>query len=141
MNQRITSSFNLPAWLIGFVFLLSFSTAQAQANASLMVQSSGFEWKDQATIQQVIQQELTQTNAALSVPNLTDWSQAMLEAYRSLLTFTQAEMPGNHDMQGVLDKAFHQMEIEPVQDPKFRAMVIDDMKAKQVELVQKLTFQ
>ena len=113
----------------------------AQAVALFTDPSGGLQWKDQVTIEQVIQQELTETNASLTMPNLTDWSSAMLAAYRSLLTYTQAQLQENHDIQDVLDKAYVLMQMEPVQQPASRAMVLDDMKAKQVELAQKLSFQ
>ncbi len=103
--------------------------------------AGGLEWKSQVAIQQIIQQELVLTNNELAGPNVTDWSTAMLEAYRSLLTYTQAEMQVNHDMPSVMDKAFLQMQTETVPNQSFRAMVLDDMQAKKVELIQKLTNQ
>lgn len=144
MNQIITSSLRLRQWFICAGFLLFYAglNAQVSAVATAGTHNGGdFQWKDQATMQQVIQQELAQTNTSLAMPGLTDWSSAMLEAYRSLLTFTQAEMQGKQDMPGVVDRAFTSMQTETVQDPASRAMVMDDMRAKQVELVQKLTFQ
>lgn len=88
-----------------------------------------------------MQQEITKTTSELSAQGLTDWSTAMLEAYKSLLLNTQAGMHESDDMPYVFDKAFVQMQNEPVQNPESRKMVLDDMKAKQVELIQKLTNQ
>jgi hypothetical protein len=102
--------------------------------------SSGLLWKDQATMQQIVQDELAATNTDLAKPNLTDWSTAMLEAYKSLLTFTQSNMAGAKDMGVVLDDAYAWIKTEVVADVKARQMVLDDMKEKQRELMLKLTF-
>jgi hypothetical protein len=119
----------------------SFSMMNAQANSSLTENTNGLVWKDKLTIEQIVQQEITKTTAALASQGLTDWSTAMLEAYKSLLLYTQLGMQESHDMPDILDKAFIQMENESVQNPDSRKMVLDDMKAKQVELIQKLTDQ
>lgn len=138
------------SWLSGSFFFLclvlgtSFSDLQAQSSTSIaggIATQGGLEWKSSSAIQQILQQELLVTNNELAGPNVTDWSTAMLEAYRSLLIYTEAEMQVNHDMPSVMDKAFVQMATETVSDPKFRAMVMDDMQAKKIELIQKLTNQ
>jgi len=121
-----------------------YSSLQAQSSSSIaggVATAGGFEWKSQASIQQIIQQELVATNNELANPGVTDWSTATLEAYRSLLTYTQVEMLVNHDMPSVMDKAFLQMTTETVPNPSFRTMVLDDMQAKKIELIQKLTNQ
>lgn len=88
----------------------------------------------------IIQQELTDTNNALAMPNQTDWSDAMLKAYRSFLQFAQTNVPGNHDMEAALNQAYKSTQTEVVPDPAARAMVMDDLYQKRVELEQKLTF-
>lgn len=127
--------------LIGLGCFVSFFGMNAQTSASVALHSDGFQWKSPSEVQQIIQQELDQTNATLALPNLTDWSTAMLDAYRSLLTYAKAEVQVNHDFPNALDKAFNQMKNESVPNPPARAMVMDDMQAKKVELVQKLTYQ
>lgn len=97
-------------------------------------------WKDQAVMQQIVQDELAATITDLAKPNLTDWSTAMLEAYKSMLLFTQSNMSDTKDMGVVLDDAYAWIKTEPVADVKARQMVLDDMKEKQRELTQKLTF-
>lgn len=127
----------------GFFLFLSFSILRGQAGASIFENGDSYQWKDLVTIENIIEKELSDTEAALTLPDLTDWSTAMLEAYQSLLNFTKLEMTqsNDHDMIAILDQAFYQMQNEPVQNPKSRAMVIDDMKAKQTELILKLTNQ
>ncbi len=91
-------------------------------------------------MEKVVQQEISETNTSLAKPNLTDWSMAMLEAYKSFLLHTQANMQGAKDMNLVLDQAYAWIKTEPVQNAPARIMVLDDMKAKQTELMLKLTF-
>jgi len=146
MNQTITPSSLLRQWFICAVFLLFYAGVNAQsASAAISGTGSadGFQWKSPATITLILQQELTQTNNALLQPNLTDWSEAMLKGYRSLLTFTQAQMQiqGSQKMTFVVDKALELTLAESVQLPLPRAMVADDLKATKIELVQKLTNQ
>jgi len=100
----------------------------------------GLIWKGQSAMQQIVQDELTTTNTDLAKPNLTDWSTAMLEAYKSMLLFAQSNMLDTKDMGVVLDDAYAWIKTEPVADVKARQMVMDDMKEKQRELTQKLTF-
>ncbi len=78
------------------VFCLSL-LLQLGASLSMRAQQTVYDagdndllWKDAATMQQIIQTELTETNLELVKPNLTDWSVAMLEAYKSFLTHTQS---------------------------------------------------
>ncbi|HMX40477.1 MAG TPA: hypothetical protein PKD78_09120 [Saprospiraceae bacterium] len=101
---------------------------------------SGPQWKDRATQQQIVQQELAITNTELAKPNLTDWSTAMLEAYKSFLTFTEPKMKSAGDMGALLDQAYQWIKTETVQNAAMRQMVLDDMKAKQQELIYKLTW-
>jgi hypothetical protein len=112
----------------------------AQASISAPVSANAFQWRDQVAMQQIIQTEITLTNASLTQPNLTDWSKAMLEAYRSFLGYTQSNMSGAKDMSVVLDQAYAWIKSEPVPNVPARKMVLDDMKAKQNELILKLTF-
>ena len=124
--------------------LLSTSSLQAQSTTSIVPGTEtvgGLNWKDQGTIMQIVQQELSATNNSLAQPNITDWSTAMLEAYRSLLSYTQLEIQVNHDMPSAIEKAFVQMRTEVVSYPAARAMVMDDMQAQKIELIQKLTNQ
>ncbi len=125
-----------------FLFTISVSEVYAQTNSALIQNGNGYQWKDQQTIQQIVQEELTQTLEDLTLPGLTDWSNAMLEAYKSFLTFTRVGMAESHgeDMIVILDTAFNNMRTEDIEHPENRIMVMDDMHAKQVELVQKLTF-
>ena len=102
--------------------------------------ASGFKWRGQVAMEQIVQQELSETNASLALPNLTDWTTAMLGAYKSFLLYAQTDMQGGKDMNVVLDKAYAWIKTEPVQDKAMRNMVLDDMKAKQIELEMKLTF-
>lgn len=126
--------------LCAFLFFFT-SFLYAQSGSSLKGNPDGYQWKEPSVIVQIIQQEKAETSTSLTMPNLSDWSKALLEAYQSFLTYTLAEMPGQHDMADALSKAFHAMQTEQVADPKSRAMVIDEMKVKQTELVQKLTNQ
>ena len=112
--------------------------AQAELNKSLNKHNP--QWKDFAAMQQVVQAELLATNVSLNQPNLTDWSTAMLKAYKSFLSYTQVNMQASNDMGPVLDQAYEWIKGEPVLDAPARLMVLDDMKAKQVELILKLTF-
>lgn len=113
----------------------------AQVTAPATEAGHAPEWKGQAVMEQVVQQEIAETNASLALPNLTDWSTAMLEAYKSFLLHTQANMQAGKDMGAVLDQAYIWIKTEPVQSATpARLMVLDDMKAKQVELMLKLTF-
>ena len=101
---------------------------------------NGLLWKDAATMQLIIQTELTETNTELVKPNLTDWSTAMLEAYKSFLTHTQSKMAGSTNMVQLLDSSYGFIKTETVINTAARKMVLDDMVAKQQELVLKLTF-
>ena len=101
---------------------------------------NGLLWKDVATIELIIQEELTETNAELAKPNLTDWSTAMLDAYKSFLTHTQSKMAVSMNMSQLLDSSYEFIKTETVQNAAARKMVLDDMKAKQQDLVLKLTF-
>lgn len=112
----------------------------AFAQAPVEAGQSGLQWKDKATMQLVVQQEITATNTELAKPNLTDWSTAMLEAYKSFLTFTQPKMAASSDMSVLLNQAYDWIKTEAVQNVPARQMVLDDMKAKQQELILKLTF-
>jgi hypothetical protein len=56
------------------------------------------------------------------------------------LLYAQAEIPQSHDIPSALDKAYELAKTEPVADPKARAMVIDDLKSKLVELTMKISF-
>ncbi|MBK9982992.1 MAG: hypothetical protein IPP15_11315 [Saprospiraceae bacterium] len=141
MKQSFSYSSLIQQCLVALIFMASISLMNAQANSSLIGSANGLSWKDKLTIEQIVQQEITKTTSELSAQGLTDWSTAMLEAYKSLLLNTQAGMHESDDMPYVLDKAFVQMQNEPVQNPESRKMVLDDMKAKQVELIQKLTNQ
>jgi hypothetical protein len=122
------------------IVMTAFCLATDSQTASLSQIGDGPQWKDMATINSVLQQELTDTNNALSLPNLTDWTIAISEAYRSFLLHAQAEIPQGHDIPSALDKAYELAKTEPVADPKARAMVIDDLKGKQVELAMKISF-
>lgn len=102
--------------------------------------TNGLLWKDAPTMQLIIQSELTETNTELAKPNLTDWSTAILEAYKSFLTHTQSKMAGSKDMGQLLDSSYEFIKTETVQNVAARKMVLDDMKAKQQDLVLKLTF-
>jgi hypothetical protein len=126
--------------LCGLLFFF-FSFLHAQSSQSLLDQPGGYQWKEPATIVQIIQQEKAETTNSLSMPDLSDWSRALLEAYSSYLTHTLDEIPGQHDMSEVLNTSFHFIRHEQVADPKVRAMVMDEMKVKQNELIQKLTNQ
>lgn len=108
--------------------------------SGLAVQAQDSRWKDQATMNSIVQQELTDTNNALAMPNQTDWSDAMLNAYRSFLQFAQTEMASNHDTEAALNLAYKLTQTEVVPNPAARAMVMDDLHQKRVELEQKLTF-
>ncbi|MGB4849686.1 MAG: hypothetical protein WBP41_17305 [Saprospiraceae bacterium] len=141
MKHRILFSFLLKQFFVALVLVVSCSKLSAQVSPSFAQGTSGFQWKDKSAIEQIVQQELDKTSAALTVPDLTDWTLATLEAYRSFLIFTQAEMQVTHEMSEALDKAYDDMKTENVQNPESRAMVLDDMKAIQTELVQKLTYQ
>ncbi len=141
MNKSLALSYSYSRGVLcGLLFFFT-SFLYAQSGASLKGNPDGYQWKETAAIVQIIQQEKAETDASLTTPDLSDWSRAMLEAYQSLLTYTLAEIPGQHDMSDALSKAFHAMQTEQVADPKSRAMVIDEMKVKQTELVQKLTNQ
>lgn len=140
MKHRIHFPSRLQQWFVGLL-LLSSSILNAQASYSLNQMAGGFQWKDKSAMEQIVQQELDKTSAALVVPDLTDWTTATLEAYRSFLIFTQAEMQLTHETSKALDKAYDDMKTENVQHPESRAMVLDDMKAIQTELIQKLTNQ
>lgn len=133
--------------MTGLLFVASLfmgNQLAAQANSPAtdagLATPNGLLWKDQATMEQVIQQEISETNASLALPNLTDWSKAMLDAYKSFLLHTQSNMQGGKDMGDTLDKAYAWIKAEPVQHQPSRDMVLDDMKAKQTELMLKLTF-
>ncbi len=104
------------------------------------ITSSTVQWKSFAVMQQVVQQEILATNVTLAQPNLTDWTTAMMQAYKSFLAYTQANMQASSDMGAVLDQAYDWIKGEPVQNVPARLMVLDDMKAKQIELILKLTF-
>ncbi len=147
--NHVSTRFFAPCAMTGLLLLvaslfmgnqLSAQTASPTLEASTSV--SSFLWKDQATMQQIVQQEITETDVSLAKPNLTDWSTAMLEAYKSFLAHTQANMQGAKDMgMGfVLDQAYAWIKNESVLNAAVRLMVLDDMKAKQVELTLKLTF-
>ncbi len=141
MNKSLALSYSYSRGVLcGLLFFFT-SFLHAQSGASLKGTPDGYQWKETSTVIQIIQQEKAETDASLTMPNLSDWSRALLEAYQSLLTHALAEMPGQHDMSDALNKAFHAMQTEQVADPKNRAMVIDEMKVKQTELVQKLTIQ
>lgn len=144
MNQTITPSSLLRQWFVCAAFLLFCAGLNAQVAAiSAPGSGNGLQWKSQTTMTLTLQQELTTTNTALLQPNLTDWSEAMLLGYRSLLTYTQTQMQvqGSQKMPSVMDKALQLTLAEPVQQPLSRSAVADDLKAKQVELIQKLTNQ
>lgn len=127
--------------LITLIFMTCFSAINGQANSSFSGTANGLQWKERLAIEQILQEEITKTTADLASMGLTDWSTAMQEAYKSLLLNAQSGMHESHDMTDVLDKAFLQMQNEPVEHPESRAMVLDDMRAKLVELIQKLTNQ
>lgn len=141
MNNALALCHNSSRGVICGVLFFFTSFLNAQSGASLMGHPDSYQWKESAAIVQIIQQEKAETVASLAMQNLSDWSRAILEAYQSMLIYTLAEMPGQHDMTDALNKAFHAMQTEQVADPKSRAMVIDEMKVKQTELVQRLTNQ
>lgn len=126
--------------VVASLFLGNQLAAQANSPATDAGLANGLLWKDQVAMEKVVQQEISETNTSLAKPNLTDWSMAMLEAYKSFLLHTQANMQGAKDMNLVLDQAYAWIKTEPVQNAPARIMVLDDMKAKQTELMLKLTF-
>jgi hypothetical protein len=115
------------------------SSSQGQSVASNDA-SSGYNWKPSIEINQIIQAELAAAEAVLVQPNLTDWTTAMMEAYRSYLTFAQVDLQQGKDNLISLNKAYDWIKTETVPDPPSRAMVMDDMKAKQAELILKLSY-
>ncbi len=139
MIQRIFTALQLRHLVLGVLFVCFGLSTNAQVS-TISTNSSTFQWKDRAVMEQIIQQELTETNASLALPNLTDWSTAMLEAYRSFLTTTQSSMNDEKDMMVVLDVALSQVKTEQVSNQASRNMVLDEMNAKQGELIQKLTY-
>jgi len=143
MNQVFTRFFAhrvLAALLLVAAGLISTNQLAAQSPALEAGISNDVQWKDFAVMQQVVQAEILATNVLLAQPNLTDWTTAMLKAYKSFLFYTQVNMQPSNDMGPVLDQAYEWIKGEPVQDAPARLMVLDDMKAKQVELILKLTF-
>lgn len=146
MNQVFARFFALGArvcllWAVASLFTVNGLSAQTNHPATdAGLNKYGLLWRDQATMEQIVQDELNATNTDLAKPNLTDWTTAMLESYKSFLLFTQSNMSSAKDMGAVLDDAYAWIKVEPVADVKARNMVLDDMKAKQSELTQKLTF-
>lgn len=132
------------SYLIAFLAIYLFSAAGfASLNAQTALGSNaspGWNWKSQPQIDQILQQELTETDNALSQPNLTDWASASYSAYRSLLVFTQEELQqGKQDVLAALQTAFERMKTEPVSNATARSWVIDDMDAKKNELIVRLS--
>lgn len=137
MFQKLLSNLTSPYLLVSMLLLCLSSTLQAQASALQPDEDS--KWRPLGEMQQIVQLELDDTNAALVQPNLTDWSLAMLEAYRSFLQQTQNGL-STKNMSDVLENAYQWIKTEPVSNQAARNMVLDDMRAKQTELRSKLTF-
>lgn len=114
--------------------------AQTSAFSNAPDAQSGRVWKSESQIDQILQQELGETEVALAQPNLTDWAEASLLAYRSMLTFAQAGLQQpKADVENTLKLAFEQMKNEPVSNATARSWVISDMDAKKDELIVRLS--
>jgi hypothetical protein len=142
MKRKIT--FFLPTFCMLCIMLLGATSgalnAQTSAFSNAPDSQSGRVWKSESQINQILQQELGETQTALAQPNLTDWAEASLLAYRSMLTFAQAELQQpKSDVEKALNQAFEQMKNEPVANATARSWVISDMDAKKEELIVRLS--
>ena len=134
----------MPAFCLFCILLLGFAPGALQAQNSALSNTpdaqSGRVWKTELQINQILQQELGETEIALAQPNLTDWAEASLLAYRSMLTYAQAGLQQpKANVENALNQAFEQMKQEPVSNANARSWVISDMDAKKNELIVRLS--
>ncbi|MEP7197586.1 MAG: hypothetical protein ABI851_13775 [Saprospiraceae bacterium] len=123
------------------LFFLTFvcgSTFGQNANAVISLPLEGYYWKDQASIIQILDDEILKTTDSQKLPNSTK-NKAILEAYKSLLVNSKSFLEKGVSVHEFLDKAFEVMMNEQGVIPYKRALLLNDMNIKKQELQLKLT--
>lgn len=94
-----------------FNLLIVNSVAHAQqssAEPSTSVTAPARNWKPASEIQQILQQEITQTQATLQQPNLSDLEIIVHDGYLSVVTKVNDAFPADKDLDGLIARAVEQ---------------------------------
>lgn len=107
-------------------------------NATYDLPIEGYFWKDHEAIIQILDAEITTTTTELAQPN-SGKNKEILIAYNSLLNHTKNLIIKETGIYEVLDMAFELMINEDSKEYQ-RALIKNEMKIKQQELLLKLTY-